>query len=145
MSQRKYILVIEDNPIMGMLFEENLKGVAGLTVLLAADMDEGRDLFKLYQNEIALAIVDMQVPDSSGPHNTSGIRFMCDMRAQAPSIPAVLCSADMEPARAALVEAGFPATSCFSKDSLNQLPSFIHRLLNRTPVTPQAGPSPAPG
>jgi DNA-binding response OmpR family regulator len=92
------VLVIEDEAPLRALYETVLRR-EGLGALLAADGQEGLDLFRQYRQEIALVLLDVRLPGLSGPE------VLAALRREAPTLRCCFLTGDPDPEHLAELQA----------------------------------------
>ncbi|MBI1284664.1 MAG: response regulator [Thiobacillus sp.] len=132
---RLRILVAEDNPVN----QRVLRGVlehAGFEAFLAHDGEEALAMLESDEQAYNLAIIDMHMPQLSGPEVVQRWRFM-----EKGHLPIIMLTADARAeAQAACEEAG--ADTFLTKPVNNrELVDVIARLASKQPVTPAIAPA----
>lgn len=84
-DHRRTILVIEDEALVRMVTADALQEL-GFAVEEAASAAEGLERFRAQSGSIAVAIIDVGLPDRSGD------LLAADLRALAPELPLVIAS-----------------------------------------------------
>ena len=134
-QQRRYqVLVAEDNPVNQRVIR-GLLGHAGFEVVLAQDGDEALTILESGQ-QFDLAIIDMHMPELSGPEVIQRWRFM-----EAGHLPIIMLTADArEDAAKASCDAG--ADAFLTKPiSSNSLMDVIAQLIDKVALPQGAGHS----
>ena len=84
MDEKKTVLVVEDEELLAIVYEDTL-GKSGYNVLVAKD---GATAFKYLDSEkIDLVILDVKLPD------TSGLKVLEEIRKKSKSLPVMMCTA----------------------------------------------------
>ena len=132
MNDRKSILLIEDNPGDALLLTEMVGDCGGACELKTTD-SLGSALKLLNEEDFALVITDLNLPDSSGAGLVRSIKE------RSLGIPVIVLSGTYD--ESSIAEAmSEGATACFRKgiseaDALNV---EVLRLLKRSPTSPGA-------
>jgi two-component system sensor histidine kinase RpfC len=136
-ARRLRILVAEDNPVN----QRVIRGVldhAGFETFLAHDGEEALAMLESDEQAYNLAIIDMHMPQLSGPEVVQRWRFM-----EKGHLPIIMLTADARgEAQEVCIEAG--ADTFLTKPvNSRELVDVIARLASKQAVTPALAPAPA--
>jgi two-component system sensor histidine kinase RpfC len=136
-ARRLRILVAEDNPVN----QRVIRGVldhAGFETFLAHDGEEALAMLESDEQAYNLAIIDMHMPQLSGPEVVQRWRFM-----DKGHLPIIMLTADARgEAQEVCIEAG--ADTFLTKPvNSRELVDVIARLASKQAVTPALAPAPA--
>ena len=117
-SERRRILVVEDEPMLAQILQAFLSAAGGYEVVVAHSGDEA--LARCADAEPALILVDLELPDMDGPE------LLRRIRGKVRDVPAIACSGKRPESAAG---AGF--TAFFRKPfDMRALVAEVERLLS---------------
>ena len=119
------ILLIDDELMVRSLNERYLKRM-GYCTLTAVDGIDGLARFEQHRNEIDLVLLDLTMPNMSGPETFQALREIC------PDLPVIIYSGYVVDDEEFALKNGSMPDAVLSKPlSLDQLASEVRKALNR--------------